>query len=146
MSLTARDSEERALAMAMVIMGANTAGECIKTRRNKNTKYKIKNVLSYLQEFNPLISRAGIYGAQIFRSEDKPKYTTAFSIGIGVLALGVALAVVRYVDHLISRRRALKEEAAATDSDTGSENGRGNTAHSSPRLDNKEFVEHDSKV
>lgn len=72
MSLTCRDSEERALAMAMVIMGANIAG---------------------------------IYGAQIFRADDKPRYRRGFSIGIGVLALGLVLAAIRYVDERIQRRR-----------------------------------------
>ncbi|KAK7423862.1 hypothetical protein QQZ08_008906 [Neonectria magnoliae] len=72
MSLACDDSEERALAMAMVIMGANIAG---------------------------------IYGAQIFRSDDKPLYRRGFSIGIGVLAFGLALAFVRYVDDRVRRKR-----------------------------------------
>jgi hypothetical protein len=99
MSLTARDSEERALAMAMVIMGANTAG---------------------------------IYGAQIFRSEDKPKYRTAFGIGIGVLSVGVSLAIVRYVDHLRTRRRA-KDVIAETESNHSSTD----LPHSSPPISEK---------
>lgn len=76
MSLTARDTEERALAMAMVIMGANTAG---------------------------------IYGAQIFRSDDKPKYRRGFSIAIAILAFGLLLAVLRYLDSLRQRRKAKKQ-------------------------------------
>ncbi|RVX72962.1 hypothetical protein B0A52_03315 [Exophiala mesophila] len=72
MSLTCTDSEERALAMAMVIMGANIAG---------------------------------IYGAQIFRSDDRPRYRRAFSVACAVLAFGLALAIVRYVDDIIRRRR-----------------------------------------
>ncbi|KAF1810850.1 MFS general substrate transporter [Eremomyces bilateralis CBS 781.70] len=72
MSLTCTDSEERALAMAMVIMGANIAG---------------------------------IYGAQIFRSEDKPKYRRGFSINIGVLSAGLTLAAIRYIDDHFRRRR-----------------------------------------
>lgn len=72
MSLTCDDSEERALAMALVIMGANIAG---------------------------------IYGAQIFRSDDKPKYRRAFSIACAVLAFGIALAIFRYLDDLRRRRR-----------------------------------------
>lgn len=91
MALTARDSEERALAMAMVIMGANTAG---------------------------------IYGAQIFRQDDKPKYRRAFVIGIAVLAVGLLLAVVRYVSDIVERRRAKRayEEASERSVDV-SENG-----------------------
>lgn len=75
MSLTARDTEERALAMAMVIMGANTAG---------------------------------IYGAQIFRSDDKPKYRRGFSIAIAILAFGLFLAILRYLDSLRQKRKAKK--------------------------------------
>lgn len=76
LSLTCTDSEERALAMAIVIMGANIAG---------------------------------IYGAQIFRADDKPRYRRGFSIGIAVLALGAFLAIVRRVDESLKRRRAPKE-------------------------------------
>ncbi|KAH7014908.1 alternative sulfate transporter [Ilyonectria destructans] len=72
MSLACDDSEERALAMAMVIMGANIAG---------------------------------IYGAQIFRADDKPLYRRGFSIGIGVLTFGTILAIVRYIDDRIRRKR-----------------------------------------
>lgn len=72
MSLACGDSEERALAMAMVIMGANIAG---------------------------------IYGAQIFREDDRPRYRRGFSINIAVLTIGLSLAAVRYVDDLLRRRR-----------------------------------------
>ncbi|EPE02158.1 alternative sulfate transporter [Ophiostoma piceae UAMH 11346] len=82
MSLTCDDSEERALAMAMVIMAANTAG---------------------------------IYGAQIFRQDDKPKYRRGFSINLGVLAFGLAMAILRKVDQLRQRRR---QRTASTDSNS----------------------------
>lgn len=72
MSLACTDSEERALAMAMVIMGANIAG---------------------------------IYGAQIFREDDKPRYRRGFSIDIAIIAFGLSLAVLRYLDDLRRRRR-----------------------------------------
>ncbi|EAQ93881.1 conserved hypothetical protein [Chaetomium globosum CBS 148.51] len=72
MSLTCEDSEVRALAMAMVIMGANIAG---------------------------------IYGAQIFRQDDSPLYRRGFGINIAVLTTGLALAIVRYIDDIIRRRR-----------------------------------------
>lgn len=84
MSLTARDSEERALAMAMVIMGANAAG---------------------------------IYGAQIFRSDDKPKYRRAFTVGAVVLAVGLLLAIVRYIDDRIRRKRNIKQQSSEASSD-----------------------------
>ncbi|WOO78341.1 putative transporter [Vanrija pseudolonga] len=84
MSLSARDSEERALAMAMVIMGANTAG---------------------------------IYGAQIFRSDDKPKYRRGFSINIAILAFGLLLAIIRYIDDRRLKKRALAEETTILSSE-----------------------------
>lgn len=48
---------------------------------------------------------AGIYGAQIFRQDDRPRYRRGFAINIGVLALGLSLAIIRYVDDRIQRRR-----------------------------------------
>ncbi|KKY18205.1 putative alternative sulfate transporter [Phaeomoniella chlamydospora] len=89
MSLACTDSEERALAMAMVIMGANIAG---------------------------------IYGAQIFREDDKPRYRRGFSIGIGVLVVGLCLAVVRFVDDRLRRRRSAKQVQNESASDQNSEN------------------------
>ncbi|RDW87036.1 Alternative sulfate transporter [Aspergillus mulundensis] len=86
LSLTCHDSEQRALSMAGVIMGANIAG---------------------------------IYGAQIFRSDDKPLYRRGFSVAISVLAFGLLLAIVRYVDTLIHRRRKLR--AVERESEHGEE-------------------------
>lgn len=48
---------------------------------------------------------AGIYGAQIFRSDDKPLYRRGFSVALAVLSVGLVLAVGRYIDTLIHRRR-----------------------------------------
>ncbi|RBR19176.1 uncharacterized protein FIESC28_05641 [Fusarium coffeatum] len=76
MSLACDDSEERALAMAMVIMFANIAG---------------------------------IAGAQIFRSDDRPKYRRGFSVNIAILAVGLALAILRYLDDKIWRREKVAE-------------------------------------
>ncbi|SCV72310.1 BQ2448_3847 [Microbotryum intermedium] len=72
MLLSCRNSEERALAMAMVIMGANLAG---------------------------------IYGAQFFQADDRPRYRRAFSVACAVLAVGVCLAIARYIDDLFRRRK-----------------------------------------
>lgn len=79
MSLTCTDSEERALAMALVIMGANIAG---------------------------------IYGAQIFREDDRPQYRRGFSVACAILAFGLVLALVRYIDSKICR---LGKKACAKD-------------------------------
>ncbi|KAH7069659.1 major facilitator superfamily domain-containing protein [Paraphoma chrysanthemicola] len=84
MSLTCTDSEERALAMALVIMGANIAG---------------------------------IYGAQIFRQDDYPRYRRAFSIACAILAVGLAVALVRYVDDKIRKRRKARQIDDASSSE-----------------------------
>ncbi|KAL2072979.1 hypothetical protein VTL71DRAFT_10303 [Oculimacula yallundae] len=89
MSLACTDSEERALAMAMVIMGANIAG---------------------------------IYGAQIFRSDDAPRYRRGFTIDIAILATAVILAAVRYLDDLRRRRRNGGQLAVAPTSDGSTSN------------------------
>jgi hypothetical protein len=48
---------------------------------------------------------AGIYGAQIFRQDDRPRYRRGFSINISVLTVGLSLAAFRFVDDLLRRRR-----------------------------------------
>lgn len=61
---------------------------------------------------------AGIYGAQIFRADDRPRYRRGFSIGIAVLAVGLALALIRYIDDIWRRRRnAGKLQADAVSND-----------------------------
>lgn len=51
---------------------------------------------------------AGIYGAQIFRADDKPLYRRGFGIGIAVLSVGLFLAIVRYLDTWYRKRRAAR--------------------------------------
>ncbi|KAL5049125.1 major facilitator superfamily domain-containing protein [Aspergillus fruticulosus] len=51
---------------------------------------------------------AGIYGAQIFRSDDKPLYRRGFSVALSVLAVGLVLAIVRYAETIVQRRRKLQ--------------------------------------
>ena len=50
---------------------------------------------------------AGIYGAQIFRQDDRPLYRRGFSINCAVLAVGLTLAIVRFVDDKLRRRRSV---------------------------------------
>ncbi|KAK4187935.1 putative transporter [Podospora australis] len=85
MSLTCEDSEVRALAMAMVIMGANIAG---------------------------------IYGAQIFRSDDSPRYRRGFVTACCILAVAILLAIVRFVDDRIRRKKGTLEHGLQSASDT----------------------------
>ncbi|OAA81571.1 Major facilitator superfamily domain, general substrate transporter [Akanthomyces lecanii RCEF 1005] len=79
LSLTCHDSEQRALAMAGVIMNANIAG---------------------------------IYGAQIFRSDDKPLYRRGFSVAIAILCFGFVLATARWLEEKIRLRRKRRSAAA----------------------------------
>ncbi len=63
---------------------------------------------------------AGIYGAQIFRQEDRPYYRTGFTINCAVLSVGLALAIVRFVDDRIRRRRSRNQlQPATSNSDDG---------------------------
>lgn len=55
---------------------------------------------------------AGIYGAQIYRSDDKPLYRRAFGSAIGVLSASLFLAVFRYVDSIWKKRRAQRSITA----------------------------------
>ena len=97
MSLTCDDSEERALAMALVIMGANIAG---------------------------------IYGAQIFREDDKPRYRRAFSIACAVLAFGIALAIFRFLDDFRRRRREARRTSDTPTSENDESPQKWQTVHS----------------
>jgi hypothetical protein len=63
---------------------------------------------------------AGIYGAQIFRADDRPKYRRGFSINIGVLSLALTLATVRFIDDRLRARRARGRQNSVTESDSSS--------------------------
>lgn len=60
---------------------------------------------------------AGIYGAQIFRADDNPLYRRGFSVALAVLSVGLALAMIRFIDTLVQRRR--RTEAVAGVPSTG---------------------------
>ncbi|KAK3335119.1 major facilitator superfamily domain-containing protein [Cercophora scortea] len=49
---------------------------------------------------------AGIYGAQIFRADDKPLYTRGFTINIAILSLGLVLAVAKAGDDYRRKKKA----------------------------------------
>ena len=66
---------------------------------------------------------AGIYGAQIFRSDDKPRYRRAFGVNIAVLVIGLSLAVVRYVDDWSRRRRNARKANTDLSSESSKQNG-----------------------
>lgn len=60
---------------------------------------------------------AGIYGAQIFRSEDKPLYIRGFTINLAILSVAIVLAIVRLVDDHIRRRKNKSSELDDASSD-----------------------------
>jgi len=61
---------------------------------------------------------AGIYGAQIFRNDDRPRYRRAFSIACAILAVGLALAIGRYIDDKMRKRKkkAITEDTSSDNS------------------------------
>ncbi|KAK6864065.1 MFS general substrate transporter [Apiospora arundinis] len=100
LSLACKDSEQRALAMAGVIMGANIAG---------------------------------IYGAQIFRKDDRPLYRRGFSVAIAVLCVGFVLALGRWLDGKRKQRQKKKEhELEATSSSFADSNTEVEAKEASP--------------
>lgn len=60
---------------------------------------------------------AGIYGAQIFRQDDRPRYRRAFSVACAILAFGLGLAIVRYINDIWNRRRRARNESNTASSD-----------------------------
>jgi hypothetical protein len=63
----------------------------------------------------------GIYGAQLFRADDKPHYHRAFSIGCAIIAFGVACAVLRFVigDIMPRRKQQRQQRNLGGEGDTG---------------------------
>ena len=58
---------------------------------------------------------AGIYGAQIFRRDDKPFYRRGFSIAIAILSLGFVLATLRWLDDRIRLRRKTRQASQSSE-------------------------------
>lgn len=63
---------------------------------------------------------AGIYGAQLFRADDSPRYRRAFAVNCAIIAFGVLLAIGRYYDDVRRGIRHLTNQRAASIS-SGSE-------------------------
>lgn len=60
---------------------------------------------------------AGIYGAQIFRQDDRPRYRRGFAIACAVLAFGFVVAIGRYVDDKIRKRKKAQQVDDGSSSD-----------------------------
>lgn len=89
---------------------------------------------------------AGIYGAQIFRADDKPLYRRGFGIDIAVLIVGVVLAIVRFSDGWIQKRRGARQEVLAA-VDSGSEhNSQEDEKSGIPRVPQPAPVGYDTKT
>jgi len=56
---------------------------------------------------------AGIYGAQIFRRDDRPLYKRGFAVNIAILVVGLLLASARYVDDIFRRKKGTLPPALA---------------------------------
>jgi hypothetical protein len=67
---------------------------------------------------------AGIYGAQIFRADDKPLYRRGFSVACSILAVGLVLAIARFVDTVIHRRRKARQVESGDEGSTDKGNTR----------------------
>lgn len=81
---------------------------------------------------------AGIYGAQLFRQDDRPRYRRGFAINIAIVAFGLGLAVIRYIDdrrRKVRRRRSQALPVEHEDSDFGSDDA--------VHHDGKDGVKHD---
>ncbi|KAG8876775.1 hypothetical protein FRB98_007039 [Tulasnella sp. 332] len=76
MMLNCRNSEECAVAMAMIIMAANAAG---------------------------------IYGAQIFRADDAPRYHRGFAVNCGLLGGALAFAIFQFAREHLARKKGETE-------------------------------------
>lgn len=76
----------------------------------------------------------GIYGAQLFRADDRPHYHRAFSIGCAIIAFGVACAVLRFVigDIMPRRKQQRQQRNLGGEGDTGEMRLSSNEVHGHP--------------
>jgi len=75
---------------------------------------------------------AGIYGAQIFREDDRPRYRRAFSVACAVLAFGIALAIFRFLDDFRRRSREARRASDTPTSERDESPQKWQTVHSTP--------------
>lgn len=64
---------------------------------------------------------AGVYGAQLYRSDDRPRYKRAFAVSLAVIAAGLTFAIVRLVDEKLVRGRKRREEDSTSDESSAHE-------------------------
>jgi hypothetical protein len=67
---------------------------------------------------------ASIYGAQIFCTDDKLLYWCGFSVACSILAVGLILAIVQFVDIVIHRRRKARQVESGDEDSTDKGNTR----------------------
>lgn len=65
---------------------------------------------------------AGIYGAQIFRSDDRPKYRRGFTTNCAILTTALVLAITRLIDDMIRKRKRKSLGLSDVNNESGSEN------------------------
>lgn len=85
MALNSRDSEERALAMAMnMCVDARSAAGLVQ-------QFSVSPLLKHCAIFNSMAANAaGIYASQIFRADDRPRYHRALTVNVSILAFSLA--------------------------------------------------------
>jgi hypothetical protein len=111
MSLACDDSEERALAMAMYVFFPPILSflrSLFALLTSANSSGGFFSVPSPFPKPRVIMGAniAGIYGAQIFRQDDRPRYRRGFGINIAVLSVGLTMALFRFLDDLRRRRRS----------------------------------------
>ncbi|KAK8050473.1 hypothetical protein PG994_012203 [Apiospora phragmitis] len=80
-------------------------------------------ILSVLCKYSVIMGAniAGIYGAQIFRQDDRPLYQRGFSVAIAVLCVGFVIALGRWIDDKRKQRKK-RHQLEAPSSSSGVSN------------------------
>jgi hypothetical protein len=142
MSLTCDDSEQRALAMALwvffllppiitttiiITISPSTSEPIIRdphVRHLARPSDCWQSLITHRVIMGANIG--GIYGAQLLRADDRPRYRRGFSIACAIVAFGVACAVFRYVvgGDVKARRKQLQQQQSHLEGDSDTEGGR----------------------